>query len=288
MIKYAVITDEISQNIFEAAELAGRFNLAGIEIRSVNEHAPHQLTKEDIAQIKQAMEKYNLECCAISSPFFKCNCNKQEVEENIKILEKCILVAKELGTKYIRGFTFFKEKDFDEALPEIVAEYKKLKDILEENDIYILLESDPSVNASCGETLAKIIKAIDMDRVKGLWDPGNDIYSPECEVPYPNGYSFMKDLVYHVHIKDAVKNADGSVDGVAFGKGDVDFKGQLTALKNDGYNGWIVMETHYKKTAKISEDLLTRPQGSAFSAGGYESTEECLTNLMEMAKNIWS
>ncbi len=287
MVKYAVITDEISQDIFEAAELAGRFNLDGIEIRSVNDHGPHQLTKEDLEQIKKAMKEYNLECCAISAPFFKCNCNKEEVEESIEILKKCILVAKELGTKYIRGFTFFKEKELDEALPEIVSAYKSVESILEENDIYVLLESDPSVNAACGEDLAKVIKAIDMDRVKGLWDPGNDIYSPTGEVPYPNGYNFMKGLINHVHIKDAVKNADGTISGVPFGDGDVDFKGQLTALKDDGYDGWIVMETHYRVKLEISEELLTRPQGSGFSLGGYEATEICLENFFKMAKEIF-
>ena len=286
MFKYGVITDEISQDIYEACDLAHKYNLDGIEIRSVNERGPHELTREDIEQIKDAMTKNSLECCAISSPVFKCNLNDKDIEANIEILNKCILLAKELGTKYIRSFTFFKEKDLDDVLDDIVNVYKRLETVLESEDIYLLLEFDPSVYASCGETLAKIIRAIDMDRVKGLWDPGNDIYSPEKEVPYPDGYNHMKDFVTHVHIKDAKANSDGTITGVAFGDGDVDFKGQIAALKADGYDGYLVMETHYRVKKDILEELLTMPKGSMFSLGGYEATEECFENFFKLIREF--
>lgn len=286
MFKYGVITDEISQDIYEACALAHRYNLNGIEIRSVNERGPHEFTDEDVAQIKDAMKKYSLECCAISSPVFKCNLNDDEVKKNIKILEKCISVAKSLGTKYIRSFTFFKEEDSDDIIDKIVNVYKGLESLLESEDVYLLLEFDPSVYASCGQTLAKVIRAINMDRVKGLWDPGNDIYSPEKEIPYPDGYEYMKGLITHVHIKDAKVNDDGTIAGVAFGDGEVDFKGQLIALKDDGYDGYLVMETHYRVKKDIPEELLTMPKGSMFSLGGYEATEECFENFFKMIKEI--
>jgi len=286
MFKYGVITDEISQDIYEACQLAHRYNLDGVEIRSVNERGPHEFTDEDVTQIKDAMKKYSLECCAISSPVFKCNLNDDEVKTNLKILEKCISVAKSLGTKYIRSFTFFKEEDLDDVIDKIVNVYKGLESLLESEDIYLLIEFDPSVYASCGQTLAKVIRAIDMDRVKGLWDPGNDIYSPEKEVPYPDGYECMKGLITHVHIKDAKVNDDGTIAGVAFGDGEVDFKGQLTALKDDGYDGYLVMETHYRVKKDIPEELLTMPKGGMFSLGGYEATEECFENFFKMIKEI--
>ncbi len=287
MIKYAVITDEISQDINIAASLAKKYNLEGLEIRSVNDRGPHQLTDADISEIKEAMEKNSLECCAISAPLFKCNLNEKEIAEQMEILEKIISLAKKLGTKCIRGFTFFKEEDFEIALPKIAAEYQKIIPILEKEDMYVYIESDPSVNASCGETLAKVIEAVGSDRVGGLWDPGNDVYSPENEKPYPDGYSFMKKFVRHVHIKDAVRNGDNA-DGVAFGDGEVDFEGQLTALRDDGYDGYIVMETHYRPKSIISDELLLRPQGSDFSSGGYEATDECLEKFCKLANKIFS
>lgn len=286
MIKYAVITDEISQNIFEAAKLASEFGLDGLEIRSINERGPHELTQSDIDEIKSAMDMYSLECCAISAPFFKCGLNSVEIEASIEILKKCIALAKKLGTKYIRGFTFFKEKEFSKAIPEIKDAYNRIIPLLEANDVYILLESDPSVYASCGKKLSLILKEIASDRVKGLWDPGNDIYSPENEIPFPDGYLYMKGMISHIHVKDAVKNKDGGISGVPFGEGEVDFDGQLEALKKDGYSGYIVMETHYRIKHEISDELLTLPKGAAFSFGGYEATRICLENFKKKASEI--
>ena len=63
----------------------------------------------------------------------------------------------------------------------------------------------------------------------------------------------------------------GVCDGVAF-----------RALAEDGYDGYVVMETHYRKKGTLSEELLKRPGGAAFSADGYEPTAECLENLREL------
>ena len=51
----------------------------------------------------------------------------------------------------------------------------------------LALEFDPSVNAADAHQLVQVITAIDSPIVKGLWDPGNDIYDPAGEVPFPDG-----------------------------------------------------------------------------------------------------
>ena len=52
MFKRGVITDEISQQFEEAVELAVRYKLDSVEIRSVWEKVPHELDKEDIKKLK--------------------------------------------------------------------------------------------------------------------------------------------------------------------------------------------------------------------------------------------
>src|SRR5690606_13320289 len=112
--------------------------------------------------------------------------------------------------------------------------------------------------------------------VRVLWDPGNDIYDPEGERPFPDGYELVKDYMVHMHLKDAKRLSDGTVVGVPLGQGDVDYVGQFEALSRDGYSGYVVLETHYRPRHEISDELMARPRGSAFSYMGYEATEECL------------
>ena len=87
----------------------------------------------------------------------------------------------------------------------------------------------------------------------------------------------------HVHLKDGIKK-NGKCEGVPVGKGDVDWEGQFRSLAIDGYTGYVSLETHYRKSHKISEDQMALPKGAAFSLGGYEATKESLIfwrNLLE-------
>ena len=96
--KLGVITDEVSQDIFKAAEFAKKHGLTSLEIRSVNNHSPYEITDEDTAEIKRAASENGLEIAAISSPLFKCDFYDESArEEHIEGFKKCVKIAKELG-----------------------------------------------------------------------------------------------------------------------------------------------------------------------------------------------
>ena len=281
--RWGVITDEISQDIEEAAELAARYGVTGLEIRTVFDKAPHELSDEDISRIRAAMEKHNLVCCGISSPFYKCDMdNNDEVAQHQDILARCIDLAKQLGTTNIRGFSFWKNGELTNRLDILKQRFAQPIKMLEDAGMSLLIETEPTTYASNAAALKAVLEAIDHPRVKALWDPGNDIYDPDNEVPFPDGYNIIKDRVAHVHIKDAVKKEDGSITGVRFGEGAVDYAAQFTQLAADGYKGWCVLETHYRPDVTLSEDTLKLPGGSQFSAGGYQASEECLIKWQQL------
>lgn len=287
MFKKGVITDEISQDFQVAAELAMKYNLDALEIRSVWEKGPHELNEEDIDKIDKIARNSGLIIPAISSPFFKCDIdNTDEIKTHMNILEKSINLAQKVGAKYIRGFTFWSKGGFKENLDKIVSKFEEPLKILEREDMTLVLEFDPSVFATNAAKLAKVICGIGSERVKGLWDPGNDIYEPDGEVPYPDGYEIIKPYMVHMHLKDAVKLPDGKVAGVPIGEGQVDYRGHFKRLIEDGYDGYIMLETHYRPRHDISEELLALPKGSAFSYMGYEATEECLIKWNRLLETI--
>ena len=89
-----------------------------------------------------------------------------------------------------------------------------------------------------------------------------------------------------MHLKDAHLNEQGEVEGVAIGEGDVDYIGQFRQLLKDGYDGYVVLETHYRPKHEISENLMALPKGSAFSYMGYEASEECLVKWEALMEKI--
>jgi len=277
--KRGVITDEISQDFETACRLAQKYCLDSVELRSVYETPPEKLNSEQIKKIKELLNKYNLKVIAVSSSIFKCDWGVEEDEK----LKKTIAIAKTFGCKFIRAFSFWKsDKYSDKAFAFCL---NRLANQAEQEGLTVVLENDPAVNLTNGASLARALNAANCKNAGVVWDAGNNIYDPFLENPYPVGYESVKPFITHIHLKDAV-SAEGKPRGVAFGTGDVDWKGQLTALYKDGYNGHIMMETHYKLNNKvIDEELLKKPMGSAFSEGGYEATEECLINLEKLIVN---
>jgi sugar phosphate isomerase/epimerase len=199
----------------------------------------------------------------------------EEIREHLNGLRRCIALADALGADLIRGFTFWAKPDRAFDPQAIAAHFEEAVKILENTGKTLVLESDPHVQATNAKTLAQVVEAVGSPLVRALWDPGNDIWDPLGEVPYPDGYTAVRSLMAHMHLKDGARK-NGKAEGRPVTKGDVDFEGQFRALIADGYPGYVSLETHYRPAHKLSGELLAIPKGAAFSYGGYEATDESL------------
>lgn len=288
MFKLSVISDEISQNLEETVEIAGRFGLDAVEIRTVDDVGLFEMSPSFAAGLKKRLDAAGLSVSALCPPLFKCGLeDDREIREHMEGLRHCVRLAEIFGAKLIRGFSFWKEGDFEAALPAITDHLLNAALLLPEG-MKLVIESDPAVFASTAALLKRVVGAADCPEIRVLWDPGNDIYSAEREEPYPYGYRFVRGMIGHVHIKDAVRKEDGEVCGCRFGCGDVDYAGQLTALLEDGYDGYLTLETHYRKHSALDEAQLKRPGGRKFSEGGYEAAEESLEAMLRMLTELTS
>ncbi|MCL2478929.1 MAG: sugar phosphate isomerase/epimerase, partial [Treponema sp.] len=197
IFKTSVITDEIDQDFETACDLAVEFGLDAVEIRSVYERGPFELTDDDIKCIRKILERKKLKVSAISSPFFKCKISDpDEINSQLEGLKRCIEICDQLDTSLIRGFTFWAQPGI--TATDIASHFGEAVSILEKTGKILVLESDPSVNATNGKKLAAVIEAVNSPYVQGLWDPGNDIWDPDNEIPYPDGYNFIKKYISHV------------------------------------------------------------------------------------------
>jgi len=286
LFKLSVITDEVSQDLETVAKFANRFKLDGIEIRSVWNRNPQDLI-DKVDEIARILKKHDLKVSAIASPFFKADIdNEKEYQKHLEILKNCINLAKSLDTDIIRGFTFWRKNRLDEYLERILEKFQKPLEIIESEGVLLGIENEPSTSVGNGKELALFLDRLDSKNVKAIWDPGNDIWDPNGETPYPDGYSHVKDKIIHVHIKDGISKDGGKPEYVAFGEGDVDYPGQLKALRDDGYKGYLSLETHWRPGKQLSEELISKPGGKEFSGLGEYASEICMRNLLKMLENL--
>ncbi|MFA4015351.1 MAG: hypothetical protein RUDDFDWM_000431 [Candidatus Fervidibacterota bacterium] len=288
MFKLSFISDEASQDFAVAVQIAKEFNLDGLELRSVWEKAPHELSDDEVKLIANMLKDASLQCPCIASPFFKCDFGDEEqYRQHIQILRRCIQVAHELGTNLVRVFTFWRKEGQQPSWEAIADMFSEPIRIAEAEGIILGIENEPSTNATNAAKVAELLSIINHPNVKAVWDPGNDVFDPEREVPYPDGYERIKEFVVHVHLKDGVWIADeGRFEAVPIGEGEVDYVGQLRALKQDNYSGWLSLETHYRPKVALPEDIVQMPKGSQFSFMGDVATRECLQNLFRLLSEV--
>lgn len=288
-MKLSFITDEVTQDFSAVLDFADTYGFDGVELRSVEDVPIDRILPEKADFYHRTLAEKGLVVSNLASSFYKCSLDDEaEIRENLDKLNRLCDLADIFGCSTIRGFAFFKApgETFESRRDDILRQFEEPVRILEKRGKTLLLESDPSVYTTNHRLLAQFLDALDAPQVAAIFDPGNDVYDERGEIPYPDGYDFVKKYIRHVHIKDAVKNVDGEPQCVKIGTGLVQYPQLLAALKADGYNGFCSLETHYRVGAHISEELMRLPQGSSFSNGGMEATAESTLALKELLKGV--
>jgi len=284
MFKLAVFTDEVSQDFGRVIEVANEFGLDGIEIRSVWDHAPQDISQSDIARMKSMLADTNLKVCSIAAPFFKCELDSQdEYKEHLDILRKCIALGKTFDCNIIRGFTFWRRGNVHNVWQRLLDKFQEPIKILESEDAFVGIENEFSTYIGTGRTLAKFLDGLDSSRVRAIWDPANVCFdTDDVETPFPEGYRAIRPYIIHVHVKDCQKHMQGNVEHTPVGKGDVGWKEQFEQLAKDGYEGYASLETHWRTSEQLTDGLVERPGGKEYSESAEAASRICLQNIKKM------
>lgn len=268
VFKLAVFTDEITQDFGRALEIsATEFNLGYVELRAMWNKNIMRLDAKEVAEARRLLEKFKLRVSAIASPLFKVDWPGAPVSklgqrdqfgadftfaQQDEILERGIELARVFRTAHLRCFDFWR---LDEVKPHRAAIDAKLLDAAStagQQGVTLVLENEYACNTATAVEAARTLAAVPSAHFKLNWDPGNAAF--HGEVPFPDGYALLpKNRLGQVHCKDLARQADGTLQWMAMGRGHIDFVGQFQALKKDGYRGAVVLETHWRGAGTAEE-----------------------------------
>ncbi len=258
--KISVITDEISQDFGHACEIAAqRFGMGWVEIRSLWKKNIANLDSKEIGEVQATLKRNSLRVSDIASPLFKVEwpgapqskfAERDQFnasftfEQQDEVLDRCIEVAKKLAANRIRCFDFWRLED---QAPYRQAMNEKLQTSAEKvgkAGLILVLENEFACNTATGAEAVKTLAGVPSKYFMLNWDPGNA--AKLGEVPYPDAYNRLpKDRIGHCHVKD-VSKTDKGFEWAAMGKGIIDWVGQFSALKRDGYDHAVSLETHWR------------------------------------------
>ncbi|HUI43456.1 MAG TPA: sugar phosphate isomerase/epimerase family protein [Terriglobia bacterium] len=278
--KLGIITDEITQKLETALDFITEYKLHGCELREMWGRNIMNLGAADLDRARKLIADHGLAVSDIGSPVFKWNLPQMPAKAEKRdtfnadftekdaddLLKRSFDIAHSFGTRKVRIFSYWRVEQPEKAYPFVRDRLASAAELAGKNAILLVLENEHECNIGTGREAGKLLAEIDSPHLKVNWDPANAVMLGE--VPYPDGYQAVRGRLGHMHVKDVRKGANGKLVWAPVGGGFIDWRGQFKALRDDGYNETISLETHYK-----------RPDGNTL-----ESTRESLLGLLKIVE----
>ncbi|MFN3323217.1 MAG: sugar phosphate isomerase/epimerase family protein [Bryobacteraceae bacterium] len=255
----AAITDEFSPDLAAALETMASIGMTGVELRVVFGKNVMDLTEDELCRARDLVHAKNMQVISIASPLLKCVlpnapevdgrfqhdifASKHTYEDQPRLTEHAFRLARFFGARIIRVFSYWRTVEPDRCFDAVVSALSDLAAKAAAEDLIIGLENEHACNIGTAAESAKVLKAVQHPNLKLVWDPANALVGGEN--PFPHGYGLLPvDRIVHVHAKDCQMDGHKPIWG-PLGTRHVDWKGQIAALLNDGYRGYISLETHW-------------------------------------------
>jgi sugar phosphate isomerase/epimerase len=255
----AAITDEFSPDIDKATASMHEIGMTAAELRMVFGKNIIDLTDDELDSACRIARGRGLDIISIASPLLKCVlpdapevderfqqdmfASKTTIEDQPRLARRAFEIAKKTGARIIRVFSYWRTVEPEKCFDRVVSALHDLADQAAAHDLIIGLENEHACNLATGAETARVLAALDHPNLKVVWDPANAYVAGENA--FPDGYRLLPvNRIIHVHAKDCRLDGHKALWG-PLGEGDLDWKGQIQALVDDGYKGYISLETHW-------------------------------------------
>ncbi|MGI8991281.1 MAG: sugar phosphate isomerase/epimerase family protein [Bryobacteraceae bacterium] len=258
--RIGAITDEFSPDIAVAADCMAELGMEGAELRMVFGKNIVDLTHDELDRVKKILAERGLAIVSIASPLLKCTlpnapdvdsrfqqdmfASKHNFEDQPRLTDRAFQIAERTGAKIVRVFSYWRTVEPEKVFERVVQALRSLAEKAAGRGLIVGLENEHACNIATARETARVLAAIDHPNLQIVWDPANAYVSGEN--PFPGGYRMLApSRIAHVHAKDCRLDGHQPLWG-PLGECDVDWRGQLNALADDGYEGYINLETHWQ------------------------------------------
>ena len=233
-MKYGIRNSALRQDWDQAYATAADIGFDGVEICvTQDEHMPGLLDPGRRQHSNDLAAAAGVETCAISFGLIRRASFIDEDPEvrtrGVETLRQVIDAAKDLGCFGVLCPTFDRQNiDLNEAQTQTYIEcFRQCAPKAEQANLCLALETSFSV-----ELLLDIIQAVGSTHVKVYQDVSNALYYGHDTVDM---LTRLAGDIGMIHIKET--------DQKPLGEGEVDWPGSLQAIRDMGYDGWLVFET---------------------------------------------
>jgi L-ribulose-5-phosphate 3-epimerase len=237
-MRYGMMSGCLSEDYLEVISTCARLGFDGVELDIGADYEANLLwSAEGRATVKQRLAEGNLSLASICLGTFWtysfASPDPAVRERGQGFVRDGIQWCVELGAKQILvPITPGAPEEGEEAPARWIEELRKLAPVAEQSQVYLAIEN---VGRGCGksaEALLKIVDGVGSPFIQIYYDFGNGLglgNDPLAEIRRLGSH------IVQVHAKDP--------GGQYLGEGRLDLPAVATALKEIGYDQWIVLET---------------------------------------------
>lgn len=282
-MRLCVLTDEISQDLDQALAVCRRHGYSAIEVRSVWDTPPHELTLRQCEAISGRAAACGVSIAGFASSVFKTDLpsGPAQLAHCETLLTHALEQCAALGTGLLRVFSFFRRGATD--VPAAAAAMDAILGRVRPDGVTLGIETGTRTNTPTGALAQQLLDTLARRDVGLVWDPGNTVFSGFGDGADLAGLPSLRmaNLV-HVHVKDPL----GGSSYVELGRGSLPWTAILAALAARGYRGHLSLETHWRRGRVLTAAERDEPWGRRFSAGGRQASDPCMAKLASWVADV--
>ncbi len=237
-IKISGFCDEIHDDILVQFDALKKLGIKYFDPRIVDGKNVTLLNDDELDRLCALMKEYDLTPTSLGTPIGKIK-TTDDFEEHFRYFKRTVEVAKKVGTRYIRMFSFYlpENEDFDTYTDWVVERLEKMVKYAEENDVVLLHENEKGIYGNVASRCRTLFERIVSPSFRCAFDFSNFV---ECDQECLEAYEMLKPYIDHIHIKDN----KGAVEVVPAGWGDGKIPEILSDVYKNGYDGFVSLEPH--------------------------------------------
>lgn len=240
----SAFADEYADSFDGQLAICKELGIPCIELRFIDGKNICTVSEETLDEVEGKLKAYGIGVSAIGSPIGKIKLD-DNMEEHLALAERAFAIAKRLGAKYVRIFSFYlpEGKTREECKEEVFAAMEKIILLAEKYGVTPCHENEAKIYGESPECCLQLLQYFE-GRLKAVFDMGNFVL--DGHDPYPSAYNTLKDYIAYFHIKDSL--FAGAI--VPPGKGEAKIKEVLD---------------DYRKTATETTFITLEPHLQTFS-----------------------
>lgn len=254
------------KDIEPIAEKLTEYGLDGVQFVGYKclsdvKQTPGSFTAAHAEKVAKTLENANKTIPLIGAYFNPVHPNLEKREVGIALFEEYISYAKTLGSSFVGSETgsclgepwaYHPDNRTEASYAVVVETFRRLADTAAKQGISIAMEGAFGHVAYNVETLDTIVKRIDRDNIRIIFDLYNYLAPENYECAYEildEGLSTFGDRILLFHVKDCILTEEGKLKQVSVGKGSLDFDKILGKIYAHNPDALLVFE------GTVGEDL---------------------------------